>query len=454
MQSLMSEKKIVFVDLDLTLFDYTISRSAAALAALHELQLSWQDEPYKIYSNIVDHWRGFLLMGFPNLRQQWNEKSIYYLTIVLTNYFSNPQRSNFYVFLDLLAKTHTADEIQSLKFQNKLLLNNFYKVYNSIVEDSDVQSKVQRASNRFEDETTNLAPFPFARSFLSNLISKKNFCLFVATEGDQEIQWTKIKKLGLEDLVSESNFLTTDGFSNPQKILTSFNHIKANLIKKELNPYSLKLKIDSLQYLEEQFQNFKYKKDKHFFGHAIHVAIKRLLGGYSDTEFPNISSNDWENLPNIKVATFGDRYLNDIKPIVDIFGQDRVFSIRMLYGKYLFENTKDTYLEPDFSVNELNVALTLLLDEKNWLNKQSIERPKHFYFDVNKKNTILRHASIALTIPPPVSSMAEALLQDLMITDEKINSFRGRLNEEFSKSGIDDPVEEKIINLIESLNIS
>ncbi len=451
MLSTLSAQKLIFVDLDLTLFDYTIARKNASIAALQELRLDSPEKSYELYSEIAEHWRAFLMLGFPNLRRQWNDQSIYLLMIVLLTAYTNSQREIFFEFLDKLEAYQDINQVNALNAENSEAVDYFLNAYSEAKANRETQEKVHRAYHTFENETATLRPFPFARNLLSAFLSKKNYHSFVVTEGDWEIQWAKVQKLGFSDLINVDNFLVTDGLAKPRQLLALFDETRNTLSNADnFRDPSIQLKLEAIDYLEQQFELFNSKQLKHFYGHAIHIAVKQIIGEYSDTEFPNVTNEEWRSLPKIKLATLGDRYFNDIKPLLDIFGSKKLLSIRMLYGKYSSEKPTSQSEIPDFTVEELDVALALLLGDENWITKLPIPRPNHFYLDNTTAETLMWHACIALTLPRPVYSMAEAILEDFGYSDTKIHNIKHEFIMKMSTSGSGNNLEKELRTILKS----
>ena len=449
-----TEQKVVFIDLDLTLFDYTISRQHAAIHALRELPLRTKGKLYNNYSQIVEHWRGFLILGFPNLRRLWNDESLYFLTFLFTTNFFDSQKDDFFKLLDDLEACKTKEEIELLKRLNSALIVSFFDVYHSIQLDSKLKEKVLRAYQKFEEKTSRLEPFPGARDLLSMIVNHKGYQLYIVTEGDAEIQWEKIEKLGFQDLVNSNNLLTTDGLANPKNIMAGFYDIEEKLMPDKMQNYNvqaIQFQLDALRYLRNLFQLFNHKKQRHFYGYALHIVIKRMLGEATVDEFPGISSIEWDTLPSIKIATLGDRYYNDIEPLIDIFSTEMILSIQMLYGKYLSEKPISHYKEPDYSVKQLNSARKILMQDDIWTKKLSISKPKHFYFDPSAEELLEWYACIALTLPQPIYSVAKAIMQDANYTSEQIHTIRDLFTREFSNIDIGPSLEKKLKTILQEV---
>lgn len=449
-----AEERVVLFDLDLTLFDYTEAREIGAAAALKELSLSIPlQDALDIYRRIVDRWVAIERLGFLNLRRSWNAEIIYYLThLFASRIFSDKTEEVF----DLLARMEKTDDDKATTlqlFESLDLGQEFWETLKSVQGDVRLQQNVRRACIQFERATERLEPFEDTRDVLSTLSALEGYHVYIATEGDLSIQWEKIEKLGLQDLISPANLIVTEGLAAPPILFNALGQAKRRLRESHLSrsetPEYLELEVETIRFFQELFRLFRHKKDGHFYGHALHVAVSDLMGGPTGDKFANVSPEAWDNLRPIKLATVGDRYTNDIFPLVKLFGEDRILSIRMLYGKYRNEEeTSDSSPPPDFSINRLVSARNILLQDNCWAEKNPINRPHHFGVEIDDSR--LAHVLIGLTMTSSISSISEALLEDRGLSAEEREELSRRARRELSMTDASTPLRDRLEKILVS----
>lgn len=422
--------KIVFIDLDLTLFDYTASREKGAIKALKKLSNKPNNACFLTYQKVIENWRAFEILGFVDIKRYWNHLSIYYLVYVFTSTNFRKHTNSFFKTLKRL-QTNSENEkkVLKIKTQNKNIINLFNTYYLSIKRNKEVVKKAELARSSFEIATARLRPFNGAKSLLTKL-KKSGYYFIISTEGDQEIQSEKLSKLDLLTLVGSSKLLVTNDLSKPYYISKKIENKKKSLLKLlSLSPNQkdwFSLQLSSLFFIQEKLKLFDLKRDRHFYGHAIHIAVSQALGKYNEKDFSNISPNQWRKLPPIKIATLGDRYSNDIRPLLEIISDKSLLSLQLLYGKYKHEKLRTLDKKPDFYIKELSQAKNIITRDEYWTQKNPITRPKHFYLPADE--LLIWHSAIGLTLSKPISSIAESILHDIGFPQKKIVSLKNKIS--------------------------
>ncbi len=443
-------ERIIFLDLDLTLFDYTTARVKGAWHALRELPLDVPlQDAITIYQRIIDHWAAFQLLGFPNLRRVWNTDTIYYLVCLLT---SDAFRDQLDAFFALLPGIEAAADDESAAWEHIVgseIGTTFPERFQLLQADVRLRQDVRRAYLEFELATDRIEPFDDARDLLTTLSGPGGCHVFVVTEGDPGVQWEKIEKLGLDDLVGPSNLIVTDGLARQPALLSALRqaerHARAQLStgSDAERPH---LEIEALRYLRGLLNRFRYKQDGHFFRHAVHVAVGSITGPPDEPGFANVPGPTWDTLPPVRLATVGDRYPNDIQPLIDLFGADGMLSIHMQYGKYRDKQPAPGAPGPDFVVTRLSAARNILLRESNWASKQPITRPTHFGSAPDDTGKL--HALVGLAIPGPVHSICQALLEDAGYTGDQIAALEQHATAELDRIDADASLASRLAALV------
>jgi|GEM_PF-5913157 len=448
-QILNPEKRIVFIDLDLTLFDYTLARKNAAKIALQELALDVSlNRAIEVYTRIVKYWRSFDLLGLPDLRRSWNNEMAYFLTIFFTSKENASLSADLFSLLGNLESFENIEDAEGLILENNNLCELFFNDLEKIRSTNSIQSDVHRAVDKFEKATTKLEPFKNARDLLITLKKQKNFYVFIVSEGDVDIQWGKIVKLGLQDIIEPTNFIVTDGLANPTLLLTIIDRIE-NKINKQLwkNPANGKLilKLNTLQFFRGQFAQFVNKKDGFFFAQALHLAVQVINNDFNMNDFSNVSDEIWKKFPPIKLATLGDRYSNDILPLLQLFDPKQLLSIHMKFGKYKRDKLRVDDPIPDFTVTSLSSARNILLKDSSWACKYPINRPNQFPKTIENSNQI--YILLGLSFDKPICTIAEAMLQDAGFSQDQIGVLKNFVKIEIKNSESRQNLEKKLLEL-------
>lgn len=426
------EERVIFIDLDLTLFDYEAAREEGAEVALRELPLAVpMSDLVRIYKRIVNHWAAFDLLGFPNMRHIWNEEIIYYLTYLLASEFFVDRSLELFELLAEIEMIENQSSQTQVLFERSKIGRDFMEALRLVQTDVQLQQDVRRAYIQFEKATEQLEPFKETREVLTTLSKIEGYHVYVVTEGDSRIQWEKIEKLGLQDLVSSTSLIVADEYTNLHFLLNSLYRANNQLrlqLSGNRSEERLKLERETIKFCQRFLRYFRRKKDGHFYRHALHIAVKNMYGQRNEMEFDNVAATVWDNLRPIKVATVGDRLTNDILPLLQLLGSDKLLSVHMLFGKYMDEKIPEGSPSPDFTITRLIKARNILLQDRFWSVKSPIGRPRHLGIELSEDDMI--YTLIGLTMAAPISSMAEALLEDRGFSESIIEDLQQRATEE------------------------
>jgi FMN phosphatase YigB (HAD superfamily) len=194
--------------------------------------------------------------------------------------------------------------------------------------------------------------------------SISNFAVF------ENIYKTSLEGIRIQGLACYSEI--TDSFEEYAGVFKNDNFVVENY---KLNQEILQLKrqLHVVEFIEMLLHRLNTKG-----GVSFYAAVVRAI--LSNPEAPLDSLRDFEKLADLnlpaspnKFAMIGDRQENDIKPVIELMGRNRVLTIRMLSGKYYnIENYKSRVsanTDPDYIVFTLAQAKALLLSDAIWDDK-------------------------------------------------------------------------------------
>ena len=318
--------KVVLVDLDLTLFDYSNIRKRAARKVISSMDLNVPiEKAFDLYEWIVEHSRSFQAIGFQDFRHFWNSPQLYGILVSLST-MDNHSLSKFCKEIeeieDKIAELKDNDKLRKLELTRtepeiRRFLNQMQKIEN----DQSTRKIIGNALKNFNILTAKIPLFEEAEDFLRSL-HDAGIEQYIVTEGKKRIQMEKFRKLGLQRLIDPNKVLVVD-----EKKPSSFFKV---LVAIQNSPDSPR------EYLEE----CEKRKNMNIQGRSI------------------------------KLAVIGDRYDKDVAPLRELFG-DNVITIRLLCGKYFHKYTiKDLKMKglplPSLVTKDLSEAKSFLLSEHIW----------------------------------------------------------------------------------------
>lgn len=447
-------RHVVFVDLDLTLFDSTRARECGALAALQTLFQGdgSADEVLELYSAVVERWQVFRLLGFPNLRHVWNVPELYLLVAALQKGSFGQCGRSFLGELDRLAATlndredwpearsRSVEAIRSSRVGRDLR-----RVLAELRTDLRLAGKIRRAVEAFDRAMQAITPFPGAEDLLSSLKSSPDVELFILSEGSSLVQWRKLENLGLSGVVDQGRFLTTEAFAFPPVHLLEIDEaIRERLMnsamprgvenrgalpegdRKQATEAALDFTVAALRFFRSLFRRFDSKKAGHFFCAAVHFAA--IAPSPEERDYVRLACNGaihWNDLDPFKLAIVGDRYSYDILPALRAQGLERVITIWRRYGKYQSEDPAQFGSPaPDHQLDDLAEVANVLLDPTIWESKQPVRRPPVIGERITEHNIAYVLSGLQSGLPSIVSLLARAVLADNAVQASLVDGAR------------------------------
>lgn len=386
-----NEDRIVFIDLDNTIFNNLQIRHTAMKLALEGLNLNRNiKELLGNYELVVDLSDGMEAIGIPNFKHYWNSPQLYaVLTILFTD--NEVHKKNLGInsvdqkkFLEEISQINI-NMIQTKKdannyFQKRIPLNicnkdpvirKFLKILNEIIDDESFQNSY----NIFEN---NLKFEPYDGVFdLFEELNEQDIKIYIVTEGLTEIQHKKIKGLGLGDF---KKVLTTEDASNPFGIkkLRKASSIFINFPRESDNNFFKKreLLLLCLQILNQ----YSDKSNPHFYSRVIHAVVKNPENPSAALkQFSFIPKNIWQKKTRLRLAMIGDRYDKDLKPLILLLGRNSIMTVRLKKAKHWKKDPShliDKNLRPTLTTRNFEEIKRYILAQSNWKKLHYVPYPE------------------------------------------------------------------------------
>lgn len=370
-----SDRRVVFVDLDGTLFDSPFAREMAGDAALRRLCLGNDTmQRCQMFREIYKDWQFFgVLLGEepPNdFRQNWGT-------------------GNFFKSLIYCFREQRFDpDAQKVNEHYARLKPSFdregFKEWVRNCPENDVQDAV-RAFRDYQ-----FHPWSDARSVVQSLQEDLGLDVYLVTEGNRQCQLWKLHKLGLADVFGISGevaprVLCDDAFANPQHVSNDLR--SARELIRHLPPAESEAEIRYLSALEKLLVTRIRKMRSTFHAIAIqavlvspkdpHQELLRLLRAAEPGKYACIDRP-------ARLAVIGDRGDIDASPYKRV--SDNIGTIRLLKGQYCPERRNDGSIVADPSppddekhvdklVHSLTEALAVLATSGFWDDHRSFVIP-------------------------------------------------------------------------------
>lgn len=387
------KNKLLFADLDHTLFDSLESREKCAERALQELNLQGYLWLWRLIYDDAEQYKG---LNFPDFRQNWNTRESYEVLIALAKMLTVTTQK---VYKRLKRRSDFGTQIMEKVRQVKKA--------------SALEWQISKAQDAFERML--LEPYPDARGFLDTM-KKFGAELYLVTEGTDQTQRWKIGALRLSELFPEKRIMCTEATMDPTIIRDNLTR-RRDQIEKSLNRLSDKIweRVSSLcaqvrnldpqqasnmvsvfvrhaqrmvngrnhyqkelRYIdtEEKVLRLDLRPEKHTEFYA-----RCIIGMSRDMDNPVRGSKDISELkeavkqfnesgrqPVLYIASIGDRPQVDANPLRSLCPNIQAVRLKMRKGKYTKEPDGPLTLQPNFVARSLTEALCYLARPATWSN--------------------------------------------------------------------------------------
>jgi phosphoglycolate phosphatase-like HAD superfamily hydrolase len=337
-----SLRSLAFLDLDLTLFNYTSAREGATRAALLAMDAKSDITGALHLLNTILVPYGDLLvnLGLPNFRREWGAPELFALIEVVSN--KGHQRNDAVKLRKILKSIDRRNQTsQNLagnfwsRLRGHLMLNqsleqSFVRALLSEMkrwlETPTLQRRINDAIAAFDEHLIeNAALFDGVDELFEALI-EHGYEIYVVSEGEEEIQKRKTSLLGLNNR-THGIFVSSECCRSERLLRWLWDTgLDANASGRDA------LSNDRVQAVAVVYDEvFRYSvKTEALFRKVLHTI---LLPQSSWLDFygrfgwlKEAARND------VRILLFGDRYDKDLCPGIEAFGN--VVSIRLLSGKY------------------------------------------------------------------------------------------------------------------------
>jgi len=336
-------RSLAFLDLDLTLFDYTLARKEATLAALR--RLGTERDPAELYDlvektlipygHLLTHW------GMPDFRRAWRSSRLFAFLMVLSE--SGTFRRDCAHIREYLAgieRPHDpADEFPGsfaarYRHYQRLLATSRHTVLNSRLQETQSRLRDQCFKQR-----VSAAIAAFDRRFRENThlrdgvddlfasLREQGFEIYIVSEGDEDIQGGKVNVLGLGQSVDWVFVSSACGRSERLLdwlwgVAQACHPVRA----------SATAELSAVRVLYDEVLQYALKSPTLFrkVAHSALVPSRRRSSFYRRFGWLDIA--DCGQQGPVRILMLGDRYDKDLYPAMQAF--DEVISILLRAGKY------------------------------------------------------------------------------------------------------------------------
>jgi len=331
--------KLAFLDLDLTLFDYSAAREGATMVALQAMGFVRNLAPAidMMNSLLVPYGDSLVDLGLPNLRREWKAPELFAILAALGRPDHTESKANILEkFLEEIATAPSLDPSISPSFrrrrENLRLLREAATVtqmdvlireINHIIESDKQRQQIDAAVSAFNAYlNTEVSPNEGVFELFEGL-KAQGFEVFIVSEGDEQIQKEKISILNLAGYIDGAYI--SSSCCQSERLISWLWKNSASLEEK------CRL-IRAIEVLYDEALQFANKTSS-FFRKVLHtVLLPRSSRRQFYCKFQWLREIDCLEQGAIHVLLFGDRYEKDLYPGLQAF--KRAITIRLLSGKY------------------------------------------------------------------------------------------------------------------------
>jgi hypothetical protein len=312
-------------------------------------------------------------------------------------------------------------------------------------------------------------PFADARDFLLTLDEVGDCEICGVTGGPAREEWERLKRFGLGDLIPPERLLSTHVAARPRADLEVLDQALLDLereterlrskktrleedialyedllaeqvdldvvesrydaLREEVGEYeeqlaALETQRAPMAYVRDLFERFFYKRGRPFYARCIH-AVHQGQANPRDVlnSFSPAGKVDWERGAPMKLAVVGDRYDDDLLPLIQMYGDD-VCSVRVLSGRHRKKHTWEErealdLPHPTVEVETLTQARNELIRPALWERLAPVSQPLIFEETVDEER--LTHLLRAFEMTPDVMrKVAESVLDENVRNEERL----------------------------------
>lgn len=353
-------RRLAFIDLDLTLFDYTATRRHATAAALQAMGLK-RPAPLGRFIETVVGRHGDVLqdLGFPNFRRKWFALELFALAYLID---TRPELAEG--FRRMLASQFPSGMTFRDRWDRRALLQRRARKtglldlagrVGELLHDAEVRRRIDDAVVTFDEFLAReMRELPGADRLLDDL-EGAGFESYVVTEGDEDIQKGKLSRLSAGERVGRV-FVTAECCRSGM-LVDDLWQLTAGGGEREGRT------VDALEVLHDFILDFAVKTPPFFRKVVQTLLLPRARWDEFYRGFRWLAGEELAAAGEVGLLLVGDRYEKDLLPALRAF--ETVGTIRLEMGKYRSTYRKEALEElglpqPSATVRSLNGARKVL----------------------------------------------------------------------------------------------
>ncbi|HPQ68156.1 MAG TPA: hypothetical protein PKW95_03435 [bacterium] len=384
-------RRLAFVDLDLTLFDYTNARKMATEEGLRRIDVSFSKPATNFVDSVLSTYGDIISdLQFPNFRKDWTAQEIFAFAILFfkNNYYKERRKN----FIEILKRVDSANPSDVNPFgarwnTRKQVINEMSKcglehltndVYGTL-DENKWRGLIDEASSAFSTCLFSKSwEIPGTIELLSAL-EKNKFEINIISEGNGKIQKDKMKYIPITP--DSYNLYVTGDCCNSETLLNDLWDEAIKLDKKENDGDDAIHTRSEIEYIYNEIYNFSVKSSDFYIKMLTTLLLPPNRRDRFFRSIDRVNKATINGFENAGLLLIGDRYDKDLHPAISAF--DSVVSVRFINGKY-----KRTFVDkdlrkldlpsPSFSAHTLKEIETFIfsLNKIPTIDKRSIALPK------------------------------------------------------------------------------
>ncbi|HVG17839.1 MAG TPA: hypothetical protein VNI02_02230, partial [Blastocatellia bacterium] len=334
---------LAFLDLDLTLFDYSTAREEATYAALQKMEIGCNvTDALEVMNSVLVPYGDLLAdVGLPNFRREWKAPELFAVLEVLNKTKNLPHRVSRLgdLLADITRKNHGAQGFWDRQQNRELLhhaveesgINEIKSELDEILRDPEFQDRINVAVAAFDEYLRDHAVLSKGVDRLLRALADRGFENYIVSEGDDRIQNEKISILGLARHMD--GVYVSSACCQSERLLDWLWRQAIKLLeaeKVELTDAHAAIYDEVIQYSNKTATLFRKVL------HTVLLPEQERADFYA--RFGWLGRAEWRAQEPVYILLFGDRYDKDLLPAIEAF--KNVVTVRLLSGKY-----RQEYLE-------------------------------------------------------------------------------------------------------------
>lgn len=339
-------RRLVFIDLDLTLFDYTTIRRRATCIALRAMGFKQPTMAFRyIDSALVEYGDILVELGFPNFRRAWNTREFFAIAILMNRNSRSHELLKMLQQIQRLAPNAEQNTINRrpsaflTRWKRRRLLitgdrdnsiGRLPREVNDLLEDDKSRRLIENAVFVFNEYLCkNMHEYSGAKE-VADKFDECGFEFYAVSEGDPKVQKEKLSLLPTGSRALGS--FVSGECSRSEELLEQLWNVTISREDGFKNTIASDRTFSALSLLYDEVFEYSIKTPT-FFRKVLQTL---LLPKEKQTDFFHelrwLTHADVDASEFVSLMIIGDRYEKDLLPAVQAFGT--VTTIRINIGKY------------------------------------------------------------------------------------------------------------------------